>query len=168
MRRTLQRRAIPAGYKEKASALVRFDYSGRYFLLSHLKRFCRRVCKILLGPIMWSCYVLIMRSPEIGICKKRLRSNGNRDIILQPAFQAPLWHFPVFLTCNVRKEIGLLRTFSSGRVTSGKDETAGVIKEWLVEVEGRHTGSAPRDYSTGMEKRKARPWGLTVLEIICV
>ena len=85
MRRTLQRRAIPAGYKEKASALVRFDYAGRYFLLSHLKRFGRRVCKILLGPIMWSCYVLIMRSPEIGIRKKRLRSNGNRDIILPSA-----------------------------------------------------------------------------------
>ena len=85
MRRTLQRRAIPAGYKEKASALVRFDYAGRYFLLSHLKRFGRRVCKILLGPMMWSCYVLIMRSPAIGICKKRLRSNGNRDIILPSA-----------------------------------------------------------------------------------
>ncbi len=85
MRRTLQRRAIPAGYKEKASALVRFDYAGRYFLLSHLKRFGRRVCKILLGPIMWSCYVLIMRSPAIGICKKRLRSNGTRDIILPSA-----------------------------------------------------------------------------------
>ena len=171
MRRTLQRRAIPAGYKEKASALVRFDYAGRYFLLSHLKRFCRRVCKILLGPIMWSCYVLIMRSPEIGICKKRLRSNGNRDIILQPAFQAPLWHILVFRTCNVRKKISLSRTFSSGRVTSGKDETAGVIKEWLVEVEERHTGrhkKPPQAYSTGMEKRKARPWGLTVLEIICV
>ena len=108
MRRTLQRRAIPAGYKEKASALVRFDYAGRYFLLSHLKRFGRRVCKILLGPIMWSCYVLIMRSPEIGICKKRLRSNGNRDIILQPATQAPLWHFPVFLTCNVRNCLNAL------------------------------------------------------------
>ena len=72
-------------YKEKASAHVRFDYAGRYFLLSHLKRFCRRVCQILLGPIMWSCYVLIMRSPAIGICKKRLRSNGNRDIILPSA-----------------------------------------------------------------------------------
>lgn len=55
----------------KASALVRFDYADRYFLLSHLKRFGRRVCQILLGPIMWSCYVLIMRSPEIGICKKK-------------------------------------------------------------------------------------------------
>ena len=103
MRRTLQRRAIPAGYKEKASALVRFDYAGRYFKLSHLKRFCRRVCKILLGPIMWSCYVLIMRSPEIGICKKRLRSNGNRDIILPSAAgpRQPLYFSPAHLLgCN--------------------------------------------------------------------
>ena len=60
----------------------------------------------------------------------------------QPAFQAPLWHFSVFLTCNVRTKNGLPRTFSSGRVTSGKDETAGVIKEWLVEVEERHAGKA--------------------------
>ena len=42
----------------------------------------------------------------------------------QPAFQGPLWHFPVFRTCNVRKKIGLPRTFSSGRVTSGTAQRA--------------------------------------------
>ena len=60
----------------KVSALVRFDYADRYFLLFHHKRFDRRVCQILLGPIMWSCYVLITRTHVIGICTKQLRSNG--------------------------------------------------------------------------------------------
>ena len=55
---------------------------------------------------------------------------------------SPCFPLPVFRTCNVGKEIGLPRTFNSGRVTSGKDETAGVIKEWLVEVEERHAGKA--------------------------
>ena len=42
----------------------------------------------------------------------------------QPAFQAHLWHFPVFRTCNVRMKIGLLCTFSSGRVTLGNAQFA--------------------------------------------
>ena len=49
--------------------------------------------------------------------------------------QCSLWPIPVLPTCNVRKKKGILRWFCSGRVTSGKDETAGIIKEWLVEVE---------------------------------
>ena len=52
----------------------------------------------------------------------------------QPAFQAFLWHFPVFLTCNVRKEIGLLCTFSSGRVTSGNCKPAFQAHLWHFPV----------------------------------
>ena len=58
---------------EKASALVRFDYADRYFLLSHLKRFGRRVCQILLGPIMWSCYVLRL-SPNLDFTETKLEA----------------------------------------------------------------------------------------------
>ena len=42
----------------------------------------------------------------------------------QPALQRSLWHFSVFLTCNVGKEIGLPRTFNSGRATSGTAQPA--------------------------------------------
>ena len=36
----------------------------------------------------------------------------------------PVSQLPVFPTCNVRKKIGLPRTFSSGRVTSGTAQRA--------------------------------------------
>ena len=38
----------------------------------------------------------------------------------QPAFQAPLWHFPLFPIYHIGMKNGLSRTFSSWCVTSGR------------------------------------------------
>ena len=71
----------------------------------------------------------------------------------QPAFQAPLWHFPVFRTCNVRKKIGLPRTFSSGRVTSGNCQPAFQAPLWHFPVfrtcNVRKKIGLPRTFSSG-------------------
>lgn len=72
---------------KKASALVRFDYADRYFLLSHLKRFGRRVCQILLGPIMWSCYVLRL-SPNLDFTETVAQSDQGGGQI----FEMLKWH----------------------------------------------------------------------------
>ena len=65
--------------------------------------------------------------------------------------QATLWHFLVFLTCNVGMKIGLPRTFISGRVTSGNCQPALQAALWHIPVfltyNVRMKNAIPRTFS---------------------
>ena len=51
--------------------------------------------------------------------KRKVSEGSYLRLAMMAVVPAPLWHFPVFRTCNVRTKNSLSRRFCSGRVTSG-------------------------------------------------
>ena len=51
--------------------------------------------------------------------KRKVSEGSGLRLAMMAVVPAPLWHFPVFRTCNVRMKNSLSRRFCSGRVTSG-------------------------------------------------
>ena len=62
--------------------------------------------------------------------------SGSTVALPDPVSQLPfpVLSFPVLRTCNVRKKIGLTRTFGSGRVTSGNCQPAFQGPLWPIPV----------------------------------
>ena len=72
---------------------------------------------------------------------------------LEQLYSRPFVALPVFRTCNVRKKIGLPRTFSSGRVTLGNPQPAFQAPLWHILVfrtcNVRKKIGLPRTFSSG-------------------
>ena len=102
-------------------------------------------------------YVAKTRSERSGKrrdgAKRKVSEGSCLRLAMMAVVPAPLWHFPVFRTCNVRKKIGLSRTFSSGRVTLGNPQPAYQAPLWHILVfrtcNVRKKIGLPRTFSSG-------------------